>query len=82
MITDQMNDTSMINITKVKDIVLETLYNDGVITSDQLHEYTTLWQVVVFKNAWYTKWKQVFCSKCEDSGWSIRFLRVEQKKLK
>ena len=41
------------NINVVKDIVLERLHTDKIITEKQLDEYRNNWHLIIVKNSWF-----------------------------
>lgn len=49
-----------LNSNAVKEMVLQRLCQDGVITDEQASEYADKWQVIVIKPAWFERWIKKF----------------------
>lgn len=43
----------MANVNVVKDIVLERLKTDGLLTEEQLNLYRNEWHIVIIKKGWF-----------------------------
>lgn len=67
--------TKNANITK--DIVLARLANDGVITEEQLNNYSENWQIVIVKKTWFKKWMDKFC-KDESNLYIYKYVKFEE----
>lgn len=67
------NDTD--NANSVKEIVINRLLVDGVITDEQALEYADKWQVIVIKRSWFKRWMQAF-NKTKD-GYQYKFVKFE-----
>jgi len=64
------------NANKVKDIVLERLLYDKIITAEQLDEYSEKWQMIVIKSNWFKKWMNKY-SKNEER-YFYKFVRFQE----
>lgn len=64
------------NANAVKEAVLARLLKDGKISTEVAEEYTTKWQIIIFKNNWFKSW---FMSKFNknQNGWTYKFVRFE-----
>ncbi len=58
-------DTKNANI--VKEVVLDQLLRDNLITKEQFLEYTENWQVIVIKRSWFKKWWDKYASGTADN---------------
>lgn len=63
------------NANQVKDLVLERLAKDGVITSQNALDYAEKWQIVLIKSNWFERWCKKFQIKTE--GYRYKFVRFE-----
>lgn len=63
------------NANMVKDLILERLTIDKLITDDQAVEYAEKWQVIIFKKNWFQRWTNKF-SKGGD-GYIYKYVRFE-----
>jgi len=66
-----------INANQVKDLVLDRLLKNKVITNEQCSEYYTKWGVVVVKRGWFAGWLKTFNKKASSSAYLYRFVRLE-----
>ena len=46
------------NANTVKELVIERLVKDKVITSQQAEEYADKWQVIIIKPSWFERWME------------------------
>jgi hypothetical protein len=44
------------NANTVKDLVIQRLVNDKVITDQQAGDYADKWQVIIIKPTWFERW--------------------------
>ena len=65
------------NANVVKELVIQRMLLDGVLTPEKAEEYGSKWQVIVFKKNWFKHWVDVF-SKKEPSGWGYKFVKFEE----
>lgn len=49
-----------LNANQVKDLVLERLTKDGLITDEQSCTYAENWQVIIIKSNWFERWCEKF----------------------
>ena len=63
------------NYNNVKEVVLDRLVKDGVITQEQATEYTEKWNVMLVKPSWFHRWKKRFSN--DNSDYLIKYLRFE-----
>lgn len=49
-----------LNANQVKDLVIERLYKDKLISYEQSMLYAENWQVIVIKANWFTRWSEKF----------------------
>ena len=64
-----------LNANSVKDMIIQRLLNDRVISEENAMLYTEKWQVIVVKNNWFERWMKKFDRK-KDS-WSYKYLKFE-----
>jgi len=64
-----------INANLVKDIVLERLEKDGVITNVQALEYSEKWQVIVMKTNWFKRWLDKY--KMTKDSYQYKYVKFE-----
>ena len=63
------------NATTVKEMVLNTLLKNKVITITQHKEYMDEWQIIIVKRSWYTRMWNKFYKGTED-GYSYHFVKL------
>ena len=54
------------NGNKVKNLVIQQLHKDGVITQEQWEEYTTSWNIILIKPSWFQRWKSKYFPNSND----------------
>lgn len=64
-----------LNANQVKDLVLERLEKDGLITDEQANFYAENWQVIIIKSNWFERWGEKFGIK-KDS-YKFKFVNFE-----
>lgn len=68
------------NADVVKEMVLDRLQKEGLISEEQKTEFCEKWQVIVVKRSWYKTWWKKFFST-DDDGISDEQGREYQYKL-
>lgn len=66
-------DSNVKNADTIRNIVLEQLKNDGAISNDVYEEYSTSWNIVIVKGAWYQKWFDK--NKLNSDGYYYKFVK-------
>jgi hypothetical protein len=64
------------NANTVKDMVIERLMDDKVITSQQAEDYVDKWQVIIIKPAWFERWMEKLNIKTPNS-YRYKYVRFE-----
>ena len=54
------------NANGVKELVLERLREDKVITEAQENEYAEKWQIIIVKPSWFKRWMRKFNKDADD----------------
>ena len=67
--------TNVQNATVVKEMVLNTLLKNKVITTTQHKEYVDEWQIIIIKRSWYNRMWNKFYKGTED-GYSFNFVKL------
>lgn len=65
-----------VNANAVKEVVLQRLALDGIITEEQQAEYASKWNVVIVKPSWFPSWKAIFSKS--DNLYKYKYLKFEQ----
>lgn len=63
------------NYNKARDIVLQRLLKDKVISQEQLEEYCVNWQIIIIKPNWFQHWKNKFTGDSEK--YTMKFLKFD-----
>ena len=66
--------TNIQNATMAKELVLDTLLKNKVITPIQYKEYMDEWQIIVIKRSWYKRWWDKF-SKGHEDAYIYKFVK-------
>ena len=64
-----------LNANQVKDLVLERLLKDGLITDEQSCLYAENWQVIIIKSNWFERWCEKFGIK--KGQYKFKFVNFE-----
>lgn len=62
----------------VKEMVLQRLFDDGIITTEQAQYYSENWQVIVIKKGWFERWFNKFRKGTTD-GYQFKYVCFEPK---
>ena len=63
------------NANQVKDLILERLEKDGILTNEQVEKYSTDWQVIIIKSNWFERWMQRF--EIKKDAYKYKFVKFE-----
>ena len=69
-------DSMIANAEAVKQLVLNRLVQDKLITEEQQDHYMEDWQVIVFKKGWFKRWCDKY-SKGDDTQWMYKFVKFQ-----
>ncbi len=64
------------NANTVKELVIERLTKDKVITSQQAEEYEDEWQVIIIKPSWFERWMKKLNIKTPNS-YRFKYVKFE-----
>jgi hypothetical protein len=64
-----------LNANQVKDLVLERLLKNEIITEQNAFDYSEKWQVIVVKSNWFERWCEKFGLKKD--GYKYMFVKFE-----
>jgi hypothetical protein len=64
-----------LNANQVKDVVLERLVADGLITKHYSRIYEENWQIIIIKTNWFDKWRNKFGIK--EGNYRFKFVNFE-----
>jgi len=64
-----------LNANQVKDLVLERLEKDGLITEQNALDYAEKWQIIIIKSNWFERWCEKFGIK--KGGYKFKFVKFE-----
>ena len=64
------------NANNVKEIVLNRLLSDKVITEEQAEMYATKWQIIVVKYGWFERWFKTLSGRKAES-YCYKYVRFE-----
>lgn len=70
-------ESNLANFNAVKDIVLERLLDDNVITSEQAAEYGEKWNVIIVKPSWFKRYKDKFFKNDDDNIYIFKYVKFE-----
>jgi hypothetical protein len=71
MLVSMEQDTQ--NANQVKDLILERLLKDNLITDAIAEQYATDWQVIILNTNWFTRWSNKF--KFKENTYKYRYVR-------
>jgi membrane carboxypeptidase/penicillin-binding protein len=64
------------NANTVKDLVIQRLLDDKVITNQQAEDYADKWQVIIIKPAWFERWMEKLKIKTPNS-YRFKYVKFE-----
>lgn len=68
-------DSNTKNANMIKDMVLDRLRTDGLITKEQATEYMNKWQMILIKASWFKRWMNAF--NREQDGYYYKLVKFE-----
>jgi hypothetical protein len=64
------------NANTVKDLVIQRLLDDKVITDQQAEDYADKWQVIIIKPSWFERWMEKLNIKTPNS-YRYKYVKFE-----
>jgi hypothetical protein len=64
------------NANTVKDLVIQRLLDDKVITDQQAEDYADKWQVIIIKPSWFERWMEKLNIKTPNS-YQFKYVKFE-----
>jgi hypothetical protein len=64
------------NANTVKDLVIQRLVNDKVLTDQQAGDYADKWQVIIIKPSWFERWMEKLNIKTPNN-YRYKYVRFE-----
>lgn len=64
-----------LNANLSKEMVLNRLLVDDVITKEQFDIYNEKWQIIIIKNSWFKSWMNKLTEKKD--RWSYKYVKFE-----
>jgi hypothetical protein len=64
------------NANAVKDLVIQRLLDDKVITDQQAEDYADKWQVIIIKPSWFESWMEKLNIKTPNS-YRFKYVKFE-----
>jgi len=68
-----------LNANQVKELVLERLERDGLISHKKAIDYTENWQIIVIKPSWFSRWSEKL--GFTKTGYMFKFVQFEDADL-
>jgi hypothetical protein len=65
-----------LNANVVKELVIQKLYDNGVIDDEQAKAYVEKWQVIVYKPTWFKRWMEKFITTNKDT-YRYKYVKFE-----
>ena len=65
-----------LNANVVKELVIQKLYDNGVIDDEQAKAYIEKWQVIVYKPTWFKRWMEKFITTNKDT-YRYKYVKFE-----
>ena len=69
-------ESNTLNYNSAKELVLNRLYMDKVITDEQRLKYIENWNIIVIKKSWFMKWANKF-SNTNKEDYILKYVRFE-----
>ena len=64
------------NANTVKDLVIQRLVDDKVLTDQQAEDYADKWQVIIIKPTWFERWMEKLKIKTPNS-YRFKYVKFE-----
>lgn len=64
------------NANTVKDLVIQRLVDDKVLTDQQAEDYADKWQVIIIKPSWFERWMEKLNIKTPNN-YRYKYVRFE-----
>jgi hypothetical protein len=64
------------NANTVKDLVIQRLVDDKVLTDQQAYDYADKWQVIIIKPSWFERWMEKLNIKTPNN-YRFKYVRFE-----
>jgi hypothetical protein len=64
------------NANTVKEVVIERLLKDKVLTEEQAEEYMDKWQMIIIKPSWFERWMEKLNIKTPNN-YRFKYVRFE-----
>jgi hypothetical protein len=61
------------NANTIKDMVIEQLHREGLLSEELALDYLENWQILIVKNSWFKRWCNKFKKEKED--YSYKFVK-------
>lgn len=65
------------NANHAKLAVLERLRADGILSDDQLAEYTNKWQIIIVPRKWHKRWANIFLKDGAPDDVYFKYVKFE-----
>ena len=65
-----------LNANVVKELVIQKLYDNGVLDDEQAKAYIEKWQVIVYKPTWFKRWMEKFITTNKDT-YRYKYVKFE-----
>jgi hypothetical protein len=65
-----------LNANVVKELVIQKLYDNGVLDDEQAKAYVEKWQVIVYKPTWFKRWMEKFITTNKDT-YRYKYVKFE-----
>lgn len=74
-------DSDMVNYNKVKDIVVQKLVSEDLISQEDADEFKMRCQVLVYKGKWFDKWftKNISRESSDKEKYYIKVIEVQER---
>lgn len=65
-----------LNANVVKELIIQKLYDNGVLNEEQAKTYVEKWQVIVYKPTWFKRWMEKFVTTNKDT-YRYKYVKFE-----
>jgi kynurenine formamidase len=67
--------TNTMNCNNVKDLVLQKIYEDGILTEEELEKYSTEYQIIIVKRGWFKRWFNKFSPNEDKEAYMMKIVK-------